>query len=74
MAGPEIIINVDDHEPARYVKNRVLSRAGFTVHDAGNGTDALALIAQHRPDLVLLDVNLPDVNGIEVCQRGEVYA
>ncbi len=64
-----VIINVDDHEPARYAKGHILSRAGFTVHDAGTGGEALALIAAHNPDLVLLDVNLPDLNGIEVCKR-----
>ena len=69
MAAPEIIINVDDNEPARYAKGRILSRAGFVVHDAANGSEALRLIRQHNADLVLLDVNLPDVNGIEVCRR-----
>lgn len=69
MAGREIIINVDDHEPARYAKTRILARAGFTVYDAANGNDTLRLIAQHGPDLVLLDVNLPDLSGMEVCRR-----
>jgi two-component system, sensor histidine kinase and response regulator len=69
VALPEIIINVDDHEPARYAKGKLLSHAGFVVHDAGNGQDALELIEQHHPDLVLLDVHLPDMTGIEVCRR-----
>lgn len=69
MSGQVTIINVDDNTPARYAKGRILSRAGFTVHDAANGTDGLKLIAEHNPDLVLLDVNLPDVSGIEVCRR-----
>jgi two-component system sensor histidine kinase/response regulator len=69
MAGSATIINVDDNEPARYAKGRVLSRAGFVVYDAASGSEALSLIAPHSPDLVLLDVNLPDVNGIEVCRR-----
>ncbi len=69
MIEQATIINVDDNEPARYAKRRVLSLAGFTVHDAANGSDALSLTAQHHPDLVLLDVNLPDINGIEVCRQ-----
>jgi two-component system sensor histidine kinase/response regulator len=69
VAKPEIIINVDDNEPARYAKGRHLSRAGFVVYEAANGSEALRLIKEHNPDLVLLDVNLPDINGIEVCQR-----
>lgn len=69
MTGWGTIINVDDNEPARYAKGRILSRAGFTVYEAGNGNAALSLIAEHSPDLVLLDVNLPDLHGIEVCRR-----
>lgn len=69
MTEARKIINVDDHAPARYAKNRVLSLAGFTVYDAAAGNDALNLITQHDPDLVLLDVNLPDISGIEVCRR-----
>lgn len=69
MSAQEIIVNVDDNEPARYVKARILAHAGFTVYDAGTGSEALRIIAQHNPDLVLLDVNLPDVHGIEVCRR-----
>lgn len=65
---PAVIINVDDNEPARYAKTRVLSRAGFRVFDAATGMEALALTNSKAPDLVLLDVNLPDVNGIEVCR------
>lgn len=66
---PRVIINVDDNEPARYAKSRILTRAGFCVFDAATGTEALTLTKSKAPDLVLLDVNLPDVNGIEVCRR-----
>ncbi len=69
MSEQAIIINVDDNEPARYAKRRILSLAGFTVYDAANGGEALSLMTRHNPDLVLLDVNLPDLNGIEVCRR-----
>lgn len=69
MTGGATIINVDDHEASRYAKRRTLLRAGFTVYDAAGGSEALTLIKQHNPDLVLLDVNLPDVSGIEVCRR-----
>src|ERR1700722_15715267 len=69
MSGQPIIINVDDHEPSRYAKSRLLSAAGFTVYDAGTGSLALSMVDQHEPDLVLLDVHLPDLNGIEVCRR-----
>jgi PAS domain S-box-containing protein len=64
-----LILNVDDNDGARYAKTRILQVAGFNVIEAVNGTEALALVAERRPDLVLLDVKLPDVNGIEVCRR-----
>lgn len=69
MAETAIIINVDDNEPARYVRAHILLRAGFVVHNASTGAEGLSLIEQHKPDLVLLDVHLPDVDGIEVCRR-----
>jgi two-component system, sensor histidine kinase and response regulator len=64
-----IILNVDDHEPARYARTRVLTRAGYTVREAATGTEALELSISVRPSLVILDVNLPDVSGLEVCRR-----
>jgi two-component system, sensor histidine kinase and response regulator len=63
-----VIVNVDDNEPSRYAKRRTLSRAGFVVYDAGTGAEAIELVSRHSPDLVLLDVNLPDISGIEVCR------
>lgn len=64
-----IILNVDDNEPARYVKRRILTQGGFDVHDAGTGREALELVSRVPFDLVLLDVNLPDMNGIDVCRE-----
>jgi len=64
-----VLVNVDDHDPARYARTRVLRQAGFIVHDAATGGEALRLIDELDPDLVLLDVHLPDINGIEVCRR-----
>ena len=62
------ILNVDDNEIGRYARSRFLSRAGFRVIEAGTGTDAMRFTQENKPDLVLLDINLPDVNGIEVCR------
>ncbi|WP_394781315.1 response regulator, partial [Undibacterium sp.] len=64
-----VILNVDDEHGARYAKTRVLQNAGFTVVEAVNGTQALEMVTSHAPDLVLLDVKLPDINGLEVCRR-----
>ena len=64
-----MILNVDDHEPGRYAKSRLLKQAGYRVYEAGSGSEALELIATRRPELVVLDVNLPDMSGLEVCRR-----
>ena len=64
-----LIINVDDYAPGRYARTRVLKQVGLPVLEAGTGREALDLIEKHRPPLVLLDVNLPDMSGIEVCRR-----
>jgi signal transduction histidine kinase len=64
-----IILNVDDHEPGRYARSRLLTNAGYTVREAATGTEALKLSISLRPTLVILDVNLPDVSGLEVCRR-----
>lgn len=68
-ATTTLILNVDDNDGARYAKTRILQVAGFDVIEAANGADALALVKQRMPDLVLLDVKLPDINGLEVCRR-----
>lgn len=63
------ILNVDDDNGSRYAKSLILQRAGYTVLEAATGEDALRLIAEEEPDLVLLDVHLPDISGFEVCRR-----
>ena len=64
-----LILNVDDNDGARYAKTRILSRAGFHVIEAATGTAALERVRADAPDLVLLDVKLPDINGLEVCRQ-----
>jgi len=62
------ILNVDDNEASLYVKTRVLRRAGFQVIEADRGSRVLPLLATHQPDLVLLDVNLGDASGYDICR------
>jgi signal transduction histidine kinase len=68
MAAP-VLLNVDDDDAARYVKSRILKLAGFEVLEAADGAGALRMIREHSPELVLLDVRLPDINGRELCAQ-----
>lgn len=63
------ILNVDDHDAGRYARTRFLTRAGFYVDEARTGEDALSAVRKRPPDLVLLDINLPDIDGFEVCRQ-----
>jgi len=66
---PPVLLNVDDNEIARYARSRTLRHAGFEVLEADSGTQALASLEAREPALVLLDVQLPDISGIEVCRQ-----
>jgi CheY-like chemotaxis protein len=59
---------VDDHEGFRRLARRLLERAGFAVAEAGSGADGVAAAADLTPDVVLLDVQLPDVDGFAVAR------
>lgn len=63
-----MILNVDDHEIVRYSRSRLLRQAGYEVKEAASGHEALQIVRQEQPALVLLDVHLPDVSGLEVCR------
>jgi signal transduction histidine kinase len=63
------ILNVDDHEINRYIRTQVLQQAGYRVVEAATGGDAISKCASEKPSLVLLDVNLPDMHGTDVCRR-----
>lgn len=64
-----IILNVDDYVPGRYARTKLLRQKGFQVVEAGTGQEALEMVSVHKPLVVLLDVNLPDMDGFEVCRQ-----
>jgi len=68
MPAPKILV-VDDQPINVQLLRRKLEREGITVRTAFSGQEALEQVAQEKPDLVLLDVMMPDMDGIEVCQR-----
>ncbi len=63
------VLHVDDAPADQFRRRKALERAGFGVLDAATGVDALAAIDAHTPDIVLLDVKLPDTNGFELTRR-----
>jgi len=69
MNKPARILVVDDIEVNRDILVTRLETHGYELLQAGDGEEALASIAQHQPDLVLLDVEMPKLDGFEVCRR-----
>jgi DNA-binding response OmpR family regulator len=63
------VLVVDDEPTIAEVVSRYLERAGYRTRTAGNGAHALALISSQRPDLVVLDLMLPGIDGLEVMRR-----
>lgn len=66
---PALILNVDDRPASLYARDRILRLHGFNVANADTGQTALDAARQLKPNLILLDVHLPDVDGRELCQR-----
>ena len=69
MSVQETILVVDDNEPQRYAKTRILQAAGFRTVESNTGFGGLELARTQKPGLVLLDIKLPDIDGFEVCRR-----
>jgi len=63
------MVIVDDEKPIADILQFCFQKEGFSIECAYNGQEALQLIEDMQPDMVLLDVMLPDLNGIEVCRK-----
>ncbi|MBC7249612.1 MAG: response regulator transcription factor [Anaerolineae bacterium] len=65
------VVIIDDHPVVRAGMKTVLDEASdiTVVAEGASGDDALRLVSQHHPDVLVLDVNLPDLNGVEVARR-----
>ncbi len=68
MTQKKILI-IDDEFPMRYLIEHQLKREGFAVTLAKDGQDGLTAVSQQKPDLIVLDVMMPDMDGFEVCQH-----
>ena len=69
MPESATILLVDDEEPVQKLLTYPLEREGYRVVPARNGQEALDLFASESPDLVVLDITLPRLDGLEVCKR-----
>jgi CheY-like chemotaxis protein len=61
------VLIADDELRLRKVVALHLKKAGFTVLEAGNGKQALELAKEHKPDLIVLDIMMPEMNGLDAC-------
>jgi DNA-binding response OmpR family regulator len=67
-AAPKHILIVEDEDSIRQTLRYNLAQEGYAVSEAVTGSEALAAARKHRPDLILLDLMLPELSGLEVCR------
>lgn len=65
--SPKVLV-VDDHSASRMTAAALLGMEGYAVIEADSGATAIKLVGQQQPDLILLDVMMPEMDGFEVCQ------
>lgn len=69
MSTPTRILVIDDEPQILRALKAILSSRGFQVDEAESGAAAMDVLLEHTPDLIVLDLSLPDVDGIELCAR-----
>ena len=66
---PRTVLIVDDDPHIRQLLAFALDKAGLSPVEAADGEAGLAMARAHKPDLVILDINMPRMDGLEVCRR-----
>jgi two-component system cell cycle response regulator DivK len=69
VTGRPLVLIVDDNETNLKLARDVLRAAGFGTLEAANGAEGIALAAEHLPDVILMDLRLPDMDGTEAARR-----
>ena len=69
LADVPLVLIVDDNEKNRKLARDVLRAAGLRTLEAGRGNEAISVATDNRPDVILLDLRLPDMNGTEVARQ-----
>ena len=64
-----LILVVEDSKPQALLLERFLKRSGFRIHCSERGDDALAFLKTTKPDIIVSDINMPGMNGFEMCSR-----
>jgi DNA-binding response OmpR family regulator len=69
LSDVQKIVVIDDEESVREVVRAYLEKDGFRVFTAADGSEGLALAEKHQPDLIVLDLMLPDISGEQICEE-----
>ncbi len=69
LDNSQVILIVDDNDINRMLLSRMLAKKGFRLLEASDGTEAIEIATEELPDLILLDIMMPEMDGYEVCER-----
>jgi len=69
VTTPRVVLVVDDHEDNRRILRDLLASAGYDVIEATTGDDGVAMAKARTPDLILMDIQLPGIDGYEATRR-----
>ena len=67
MSTEDRILIVEDEKDSRFIYERLLTKNGYSVKSANNGDDALPIIEEYKPKVILADWTMPKLNGVELC-------
>lgn len=69
MDSPRVAVVVEDDQDIRELVGVILTQAGFEVHTESSGVAGVEAVRTHKPDIITLDLGLPDIDGFEVARR-----